>query len=445
MDITGKPSAYPSDWSIVSNKPAAFPPESHTHPWADVTGKPATFPPEAHTHPGTDITSAVAEADNADTVDSFHANAAPTANQLLPLDGTGKFPASAIPSAPDEGSVNWHKAPVPSGISIIGLSGLTLPPGAHRLLIHPEVDISSCRVSVLNVLHGQTAATTDLTILNGSVKNTVDENFSTDVNLQCAAGTTGIVEWPCSQSLTGTLFFEATFNPSAGGNVVYILEYHDGGSWNNLDTWNISVNTPISEEYSVTNCEKARLSVNNATGDTADFSVNEVALSVSFVDAGAMSAGENKTIDITTTLTSDEEYPRVYLTASSTGLVYVTPGSPRIVELDVKPPIGSIIAWAESLTGVPTLSEGWVECNGQTLSDADSPLNGQTIPDLNGFGGGAQRFLRGATSSGTTGGSEDNLTKADTGSGQFEGHAGGWNAGWHNPPYYEVVWIMRVK
>ncbi len=97
-EVIGKPSAYPSEWSIVSNKPATFPPESHTHPWADVTGKPATYAPEAHTHAGTDITSAVAQANNADTVDSFHASATPTANQLLPLDGAGMFPSSVIPT-----------------------------------------------------------------------------------------------------------------------------------------------------------------------------------------------------------------------------------------------------------------------------------------------------------------------------------------------------------
>lgn len=35
---------------------------------------------------------------NADTVDGFHANSTPTANQLLALDNTGKFPVSALPS-----------------------------------------------------------------------------------------------------------------------------------------------------------------------------------------------------------------------------------------------------------------------------------------------------------------------------------------------------------
>ncbi len=39
----------------------------------------------------------------ADQVDGFDANAAPTANNLLPLDAAGKFPVSAIPSVPPSG------------------------------------------------------------------------------------------------------------------------------------------------------------------------------------------------------------------------------------------------------------------------------------------------------------------------------------------------------
>jgi len=73
-------------------------------------------------------------------------------------------------------------------------------------------------------------------------------------------------------------------------------------------------------------------------------------------------------------------------------------------------PVGSIVAWHKSMTGTPSLPENWVECNGQTLSDSDSPYDGQVIPNLNGDGAGAaspgqsgaeQMFLRGGTTSGT--------------------------------------------
>lgn len=90
-------------------------------------------------------------------------------------------------------------------------------------------------------------------------------------------------------------------------------------------------------------------------------------------------------------------------------------------EINSTPPIGTILAWLKSFTGTPTLPTNWVECNGQTLSDTDSPFDGETIPDLNG----SNNFLRGNSSSGGTG------TLAATGSADI--------------PYYNVVWIMKIK
>jgi hypothetical protein len=133
-------------------------------------------------------------------------------------------------------------------------------------------------------------------------------------------------------------------------------------------------------------------------------------------------------------------------------------------------PIGSIIAWAKDITGVTTLDTNYVECNGQTLSDPLSPLNGQVIPDLNGVQpSGKQRFLRGGSASGMTGGSETHTH-------EVEGYTSGPNSVATDmetcyvvncssranddhehqvditssetstlPSYYEVVWIMRVK
>lgn len=58
-------------------------------------------------------------------------------------------------------------------------------------------------------------------------------------------------------------------------------------------------------------------------------------------------------------------------------------------------------AKAYNVYATPFLPPGFVECNGQTLSDAESPFNGLVIPDLN---SGSNRFLRGSLTSGTTGG-----------------------------------------
>jgi len=63
-------------------------------------------------------------------------------------------------------------------------------------------------------------------------------------------------------------------------------------------------------------------------------------------------------------------------------------------------PVGAVISWLKSYTNTPALSGQFVECSGQTLSNADSVYDGQTIPDLNG----GDRFLRGGATSGSTGG-----------------------------------------
>ena len=46
----------PTAWADITDKPATFPPDTHTHTWASVTGKPTTFSPAAHTHATADIT-----------------------------------------------------------------------------------------------------------------------------------------------------------------------------------------------------------------------------------------------------------------------------------------------------------------------------------------------------------------------------------------------------
>lgn len=88
-------------------------------------------------------------------------------------------------------------------------------------------------------------------------------------------------------------------------------------------------------------------------------------------------------------------------------------------------PLGSIIAWHRDLLEqqVLALPPGWVECNGQTLDDPESPFHGNIIPNLNlvdrdddlaGHEAGA--FLRGAPRSGEF--QQDQLqthTHADTG------------------------------
>ena len=86
-----------------------------------------------------------------------------------------------------------------------------------------------------------------------------------------------------------------------------------------------------------------------------------------------------------------------------------------------------------------------------------------TLPNLNGAGGGAQRFLRGATTSGGEGGSEAHGHPGTTGLGDMveifdvpvssslgasrpdHVHAFTTDMASSLPSYHEVVWVVRIK
>lgn len=125
-------------------------------------------------------------------------------------------------------------------------------------------------------------------------------------------------------------------------------------------------------------------------------------------------------------------------------------------------PIGGVVAWLKNITGVPNLPEGWLLCDGSTVADALSPMNGQTIPDLNGL----NKFLRGADTAGGTGGSDshshtNNDTDNDASLVNMDAAGAGndvltWpasiasppnltNAGSTLPAYHAVVWIIRIR
>ena len=111
------------------------------------------------------------------------------------------------------------------------------------------------------------------------------------------------------------------------------------------------------------------------------------------------------------------------------------------------PPVGTIKAWAKDFPNTPPLGPNWAECNGEVLHDAESPYDGQALPDLNG----AQRFLRGAGASGGTGGSDTmNLGgETDVDNNHDASTTSAASAPQPDlsilPSYYEVVWVVRVK
>lgn len=129
--------------------------------------------------------------------------------------------------------------------------------------------------------------------------------------------------------------------------------------------------------------------------------------------------------------------------ASSTTALFVD------VIQDDRDAIGTIKPYAKSLTGVPSnnFTAFWHECDGTALTggnaDAESPFNGQTLPDLNT----TQRFLRGASTSGGTGGADTHSHPAST------AHTGSgtpystfyYDVGSTLPAYYQVVYIIKWK
>ena len=106
-------------------------------------------------------------------------------------------------------------------------------------------------------------------------------------------------------------------------------------------------------------------------------------------------------------------------------------------------PVGVIVAWAKNLSGVPGLPANYVECNGQTLSDISSPLNGKVIPDLNGKASGKGSLLSGSTGSGGTNLHTHDYT--DYWAGGTNPHTMTTHTKVANRSEYQVVWIMRIK
>src|SRR6185503_9396003 len=124
--------------------------------------------------------------------------------------------------------------------------------------------------------------------------------------------------------------------------------------------------------------------------------------------------------------------------------------------IDALVPVGSIMAWHKNFVNTPPLPGVWAECNGQAINDPDSPYNGLNVPDLNGAQGGVPVFLRGANVSGVTGGTEThshglplNINGGTVAAGSdvqvFPPSNYTSDPASSFPPYYEVVWVMRVR
>ena len=134
-------------------------------------------------------------------------------------------------------------------------------------------------------------------------------------------------------------------------------------------------------------------------------------------------------------------------------------------------PIGAILPWLKSFSFPPALPDCFMECNGQAVIDTESVYYDLLLPNLNGN----NYFLRGNSSSGSTGGESTHTITTDempahthagdggnfiisAGSNPWRGttttalttaastaSTGGGAAHENKPPYYDVVWIIKIK
>lgn len=114
-------------------------------------------------------------------------------------------------------------------------------------------------------------------------------------------------------------------------------------------------------------------------------------------------------------------------------------------------PVGTLIHWDKTLVGVPSLAAQlkteYVEDNGQVITDSNSPMVGKTLRGTNNN----NRFIRGNSTSGTTGGGITETlcqcsTSATAGPDFNALNTGTFiNTGGNLPPYVNMVNLVRIK
>jgi hypothetical protein len=140
--------------------------------------------------------------------------------------------------------------------------------------------------------------------------------------------------------------------------------------------------------------------LNSAVEDAADLS-----LEINVTDAATVGPRDCTTGDVSNDYAPLTPRQRLGSAAYAISAKQGVPGQDFLVDGTIRAadgfgyvPVGTILAWHRDFTGTAlTLPPGWVECNGQEVTDLDSPFNGLTLPQLNGDA----RFLRGGAVSGT--------------------------------------------
>lgn len=187
------------------------------------------------------------------------------------------------------------------------------------------------------------------------------------------------------------------------------------------------------------------------------------------VDSGTTSSTTaNKLVDSTQNFLVTVNVGNMVFNSTDSTFAYVTAvdsNTTLSLSADIVPTVKAYTIYA-----TPRLPDSWVECNGQVLSDTDSPFNGATIPSINGTSEATKTFLRGvkSTTTGGVGGSSTmNLAHSHTGftatasspsSTVTPGSAQGITTGHRHtissdlsaaqasvPVYAEMTWVIRIK
>ena len=239
--------------------------------------------------------------------------------------------------------------------------------------------------------------------------------------------------------------------PKVDGQIFYASEANGVGLMNN-----ISAGEAISSGNVVYVRKDTGVAFVGDTGAADDIRANGIAMET-------VTSGNAVNIQV------HGVYPASGLTAGSTyylgaaGAVSATRGAVEVgravsatglainLRQDDRDALQTVKAWHKNATGGLTqLHAFWKECDGSAISDSESPLSGGNLPDLNS----TQRFLRGNSSTGGTGGQDSHSHSISRQNQQYRANFDASRSVYspnstqsqtNMPAYFEVVWIMRIK
>lgn len=117
-------------------------------------------------------------------------------------------------------------------------------------------------------------------------------------------------------------------------------------------------------------------------------------------------------------------------------------------------PIGTILPFFKDIIPNLVASSYWVECDGNQINDASSPLNGTSTPNLNG----SNLMLSGSCNNdnSTIGNLKHNHTLNTTGGDAMSGSGTRYSGAYHHHShsmtendndvsYFDVVYLLKIK